>query len=61
MLDYEDILMIISIVALVASVTFIFWFIRVLNDIRVLLSQIKDLNEWTYNVTVNINKHIDKK
>ena len=61
MLDYKDILMIISIVALVASVTFIFWFIRVLNDIRALLFKIKDLNEWTYNLIVNINKHIDKK
>lgn len=60
MFDYEYILMVVSIIALVASVTFIFWFIRVLNDIRALLFKIKDLNEWTYNLTVNINKNIDK-
>lgn len=61
MFDYEDILLIVAIITLVASVAFIFWFIRVLNDIRALLFKIKDLNEWTYNLTVNINKMFKSK
>lgn len=60
MFDYEEILTIVSIIVLLASVTFIFWFIRVLNDIRALLFKIKDFNEWTYNLTVNINKNTVK-
>ena len=61
MLDLEYFLMVISALTLVASITFFFWFIKTLNYIKVLLAQMRDYNEWTYNLIVNINKHIDKK
>lgn len=61
MLDLEYFLMIISALTLVALITFILWFIKTLNYIKVLLAQMRDYNEWTYNLIVNINKHIDKK
>ena len=60
MLDLEYILPVISVLTLAVSITFILWFIKTLNYIKVLLAQMRDYNEWTYNLIVNINKHVNK-